>query len=242
MANILDNLAASDGQIDDQGAEQPAKRTRRKAPGGTANSEASGAANSEERPKRTWRRTPPPEHTPSTREWVDIARRVLIEEGIVEVKIDKLARIAGVTRGGFYWRFKSRDELLDALIEDWRETNTAPMLRVLAEPGTLRERMQRLADLYIAEDEFSSSYDQAVRTWSTLSPDIARIVHEIDEVRIEAIRRIFAEAGHSGDEALVRARITYFHQVGYFATGILEPAERRKELRGIYLRVLTGLG
>src|SRR5947208_2045397 len=65
------------------------------------------------RPKRTWRRTPPPEHTPSTREWVDIARRVLVEEGVVEVKIDKLARLAGVTRGGFYWRFKNRDELLD---------------------------------------------------------------------------------------------------------------------------------
>lgn len=194
------------------------------------------------RPRRTWQRTPPPDNTPSTREWVNIARRVLIEEGIVEVKIDKLARIAGVTRGGFYWRFKSRDELLEALIEDWRSTNTAPMLRILAALGTLRERMQRLADLYISEDEFSSSYDQAVRTWSNLSPEVANVVREVDETRIDAIRRIFEEAGHSGDEALVRARITYFHQVGYYATGIHEPAERRQELSGIYLRVLTGLG
>lgn len=194
------------------------------------------------RRKRTWRRTPPPEHTPSTAEWIEVARRVLIEEGIVEVKVDKLARLAGVTRGGFYWRFKSRDELLGALIEDWRATNTEPMLRILAEPGTLPERLQRLADLFISESEFSSGYDQAVRTWSTLSPSVAALVHEVDELRIAAIRRIFEEAGHSGDEALVRARITYFHQVGYYATGMLEPAERRRELRGIYLRVLTGLG
>ena len=218
----------------DSGAGAAGHRQRREAP--------KRAREGGERPKRTWRRTPPPEHTPSTREWVDIARRVLIEEGIVEVKIDKLARLAGVTRGGFYWRFKSRDELLDALIEDWRSTNTAPMLRILAQPGTLRERMERLADLYIAEDEFSSSYDQAIRTWVSLAPEIAEVVRDVDGVRIEAIRRIFEEAGHTGDEALVRARITYFHQVGYYATGILEPGDRRVELRSIYLRVLTGLG
>lgn len=219
----------------DESARGPRRKTAKQA---TAKQATDGPA----RARRTWRRTPPPEHTPSTREWVDIARRVLIEEGIVEVKIDKLARLAGVTRGGFYWRFKSRDELLDALIEDWRSTNTAPMLRILAGPGTLRERMERLADLYIAEDEFSSSYDQAIRTWASLAPEVAEIVREVDGIRIEAIRRIFEEAGHTGDEALVRARITYFHQVGYYATGILEQGDRRMELRGIYLRVLTGLG
>jgi len=191
---------------------------------------------------RTWSRTPPPDHTPSTREWVEIARRVLIEEGIVEVKIDRLARLAGVTRGGFYWRFKGREELLEELIEDWRTTNTKPLLRVLSEPGSLRERMQRLGDLYISETEFSSAYDHAVRAWASLSPPIAEIVHAVDEIRIDAIRHVFTEAGHSEDEALVRARITYFHQVGYYATGMTESQERRQALSAIYLRVLTGLG
>jgi AcrR family transcriptional regulator len=195
-----------------------------------------------EKPRRTWRRTPPPEHTPSTREWIEIARQVLVEEGVVAVKIDRLARIAGVTRGGFYWRFKSREELLDALIEDWRDTNTAPLLRVLAEPGNLPERLGRLADLYIAESEFSWSYDRAVRAWAMLSPAVSEVVHAIDEVRIDAIRQIFEDAGHSGDEALVRARITYFHQVGYYAADIRESLLRRQELRSIYLRVLTGIG
>jgi AcrR family transcriptional regulator len=195
-----------------------------------------------EKPRRTWRRTPPPEHTPSTREWIEIARQVLVEEGVAAVKIDRLARIAGVTRGGFYWRFKSREELLEALIEDWRDTNTAPLLRVLAEPGNLPERLGRLADLYIAESEFSWSYDRAVRAWAMLSPAVSEVVHAIDQVRIDAIRQIFADAGHSGEEALVRARITYFHQVGYYAADIRESLSRRQELRGIYLRVLTGIG
>lgn len=196
----------------------------------------------ESKPKRSWRRTPPPDHTPSTREWVEIARRVLIEEGIVEVKIDKLAKLAGVTRGGFYWRFKSREELMDALIEDWRTTNTTPILRVLSEPGSLRERLERLADLYISEAEFSSAYDHAVRVWASFSESVAGIVHDVDEQRIAAIRQVFSEAGHSGDESLIRARITYFHQIGYYTARMNEPAETRQKFRDIYLRVLTGLG
>ena len=126
-----------------------------------------------EKGKRSWVRTPPPENTPSTEDWVRLARRVLIEEGIVAVKIDRLAKLAGVTRGGFYWRFKSRDELLDALIEDWRDSNTTPMLRALQSGVAPFERFRDLATLYIEGQGFSEAYDGAVRAWASLSPAIA---------------------------------------------------------------------
>lgn len=200
------------------------------------------APKSAPKPRRTWQRTPPPDHTPSTAEWIDLARKVLIEQGVGEVKIDKLARLAGVTRGGFYWRFKGRQELLDALIEDWRASNTTPILRELGRPGTLRERMLYLADLYISGTDFDPAYDTAMRAWAGFDAQVAAQVHAVDETRIEAIRRIFEEGGHSDVEALVRARVTYFHQVGYFTLQMAETTERRRELRDIYVRVLTGLG
>lgn len=189
---------------------------------------------------RTWRRTPPPEHTPSTQEWVDIARRTLIEDGIVGVKIDRLAKIAGVTRGGFYWRFKSHAELLDALLQDWRARNTQPMLDVIAQPGTMDERLTRLANLYILEQGFSAAYDRAVRAWANMSPDVEQAVQEADAIRIEAIRQAFAESGYEDHDALIRARIVYFHQVGYYATGLKESLEQRQTLTSRYIRVFTG--
>ncbi|MGV3481194.1 MAG: TetR/AcrR family transcriptional regulator [Sphingobium sp.] len=192
------------------------------------------------KPGRTWRRTPPPEHTPSTQEWVDIARRALIEDGIVGVKIDRLAKIAGVTRGGFYWRFKSHAELLDALLEDWRARNTQPMLDVIAQPGTMDERLTRLANLYILEQGFSAAYDRAVRAWANMSPDVEQAVQEADAVRIEAIRQAFVEGGYEAHDALIRARIVYFHQVGYYATGLKESLEQRQTLTSSYIRVFTG--
>lgn len=188
--------------------------------------------------KRSWVRTPPPEQTPSTEDWVRLARQVLIGDGIVAVKIDRLAKLAGVTRGGFYWRFKSRDELLEALIDDWRESNTTPMLRVLQSDASPKERMRGLAELYIEGRGFSEAYDSAVRAWAALSPPIAEIVRAVDGVRLEALEGLFRDVGFDADEAMIRARITYFHQVGYYAIGMRETAGERWELVDRYTEVL----
>ncbi|KQX22620.1 TetR family transcriptional regulator [Sphingomonas sp. Root50] len=199
--------------------------------------EQSGKANGIRR-KRSWVRTPPPEHTPSTEDWVRIAREMLISEGIVAVKIDRLAKVAGVTRGGFYWRFKSRDELLEALIEDWREWNTTPMLRVLQSDAPPKDRMRGLAELYIEGRGFSEAYDSAVRAWAALSPPIAEIVRAVDGIRLQALEELFRDVGFDADEAMIRARITYFHQVGYYAIGMQETAEDRWALVDRYTAVL----
>ena len=62
----------------------------------------------------------------------------------------------------------------------------------------------------------------------------------MDDLRIAILQRIFARMGHPEDEAFVRARITYFHQVGYYALGVRETREARLRLLPLYLKVLTG--
>lgn len=179
--------------------------------------------------------------TLSTQDWIDVAKAMLIREGINAVKIDRLARECHVTRGGFYWRFKSRAELLDTLLEDWRRTNTTPILTALSKPGLPSERFERLVRLWIEEQDYSPEYDTAVRNWAIIDPRVADAVHEVDNQRVEALRLLFLDFGFEGDEALVRARITYYHQVGYYTMGICESDPRRNALSSLYTRVLTGV-
>lgn len=176
----------------------------------------------------------------STQAWIDAARTMLIRDGIHAVKIDRLARACGVTRGGFYWRFKSHAELLDALLVDWRETNTAPMLAALDGPGGPDVRFARLARLWVEEEGFSSAYDAAVREWARSDAGVRAVVHAVDEQRIAALCRLFLDFGYEADEALVRARITYYHQVGYYALDAQRDDVRRAELTPLYIRALTG--
>jgi AcrR family transcriptional regulator len=176
----------------------------------------------------------------STEDWLSVARETLIKDGVNAVKIDRLAKACNVTRGGFYWRFKSREDLLDQLLQDWKRTNTTPIVDALMAEGTPQERYRSLINLWLEEGAYRSDYDVAVRNWAVASPKVAKVVHEADDLRIEALRKLFEDAGYSADEAFIRARITYFHQVGYYAMGLGESKRRRRELSSLYYQVLTG--
>jgi TetR/AcrR family acrAB operon transcriptional repressor len=46
---------------------------------------------------------------------LDSAERLFAEKGIAATTLEAISRAAGVTRGAFYWHFKDKAELLDAL-------------------------------------------------------------------------------------------------------------------------------
>lgn len=179
---------------------------------------------------------------PLTREdWILAARKALIKGGIGAVRIVPLAKSLMMTRGGFYWHFKDRQDLLDALLDDWVRTNTASFASILKGPERSGiEKFRSLVDLWIREEEYDPGWDTAVRNWARLSREVASVVKQVDEDRIGIIRQIFLDLGYCDPQALVRARITYFHQVGYYTLGLEESRERRLELLPIYIESLTG--
>ena len=174
-------------------------------------------------------------------DWVGAARRALIRAGIGAVKVERLADELGVTRGSFYWHFASRDALLDALVRDWEETNTAPILDAVAEAGPDgHAQFTALVRVWIEETAFNPAYDAALRDWARHSREVAQAVRRVDARRITLLERIFRRLGYGDDAALVRARVTYFHQVGYYALEIHESKARRFELLPLYYEILSG--
>lgn len=176
-------------------------------------------------------------------DWVNAARQALITGGVEQVKVDRLAKRLKITRGSFYWFFKSREELLSALIQDWEQTNTQPMLDAIAALPThsgAAQAMQALVSFWIHELDYSPAYDAAMRDWARVSPEAEAAVRRIDNKRIAALKEMFLKLDYPDDEAFIRARVTYFHQVGYYALHIKESRERRLELSPLYSKVLAG--
>jgi AcrR family transcriptional regulator len=172
--------------------------------------------------------------------WIGAARGELLRGGIAAVKIGRLARRLGATRGSFYWHFADRDDLLRELLVDWEASNTAPFERILAEGSNGIAEFEAVVELWLAETEYSPAFDTAVRDWARIDPTVAAAVRRADERRIDVLRRIFLDLGFRDPEALVRARITYFHQVGYYTLGLAEEPARRRELTPLYVRALLG--
>ena len=61
-------------------------------------------------------------------DWLNVAMDVLVSDGVEQVKVMNLAERMAVSRSSFYWYFKSRQELLDALLAKWQATNTAGLI------------------------------------------------------------------------------------------------------------------
>jgi AcrR family transcriptional regulator len=174
--------------------------------------------------------------------WLTAARAALIREGIGGVEIGKLARKLHATRGGFYWFFASRKQLLDNILTDWEETNSAGFKAIIRDRRGANgmAEYQALCELWITEDGYDPQWDAAVREWARISPSVAKVVRRVDDARIDIMRRIFTDFGYNETEAFIRARITYFHQVGYYTLGVRESREQRLKLLPLYSRILTG--
>ena len=177
----------------------------------------------------------------SSETWVETARRVLVEEGIAGVKVDRLAQRLGVTRGGFYHNFQDREGLLDALLHRWEEAcrflPEYPASDTLADVGLW---FDRLLDRLIEEDGYDHDFDMAVREWARSDQRAAWAVERSDRERMGTLQRFFDALGYSKDEALIRARVFYYHQIGYYAIGVRETTALRKRNVQLYVDILCG--
>jgi AcrR family transcriptional regulator len=146
------------------------------------------------------------------------------------VRIEPIAKLLNVTKGSFYWHFKNRAELLDAVLQEWvsRETNSI-IDQVEELGGDAITKLRYLFELAVQDD---GQLEHAIRAWATNDPKTATILAQIDQRRLDYTRDLFLQAGFARFEALVRARMAYYSLVGEFTVGIyLSQEEHLAEIR-----------
>src|SRR5271166_4131864 len=174
--------------------------------------------------------------------WVDLALSVLAAEGVGHVTVLNLSERLAVSRSSFYWYFKNRDELLDALLDRWDRLNTRSIVRQTQAPAaTVNEAVCNVFRCWVNPAIFSPRLDFAVREWARRSASVRKALDRSDRVRTEALKALFVRFGYDDQEALVRARVLYYMQIGYYALDLKEPIEARLNLTPHYVKAFTGL-
>lgn len=179
----------------------------------------------------------------ATREdWLALALALLARRGVGAVTVLDLSERLGVSRSSFYWHFRSREGLLDTLIERWEALNTRSILEQASAPAaTITEAVCNVFRCWVDAALFSPRLDMAVRDWARVSASARLRLERADRVRMAAIEAMFARHGYDREDALVRARILYTMQIGYYALDIAEPIEARLALAPRYLESFTGV-
>lgn len=181
-------------------------------------------------------------HTKATREdWLAAARATLISSGVEKVKIAALSTQLGVARSSFYWYFANRQELLDALLEFWRNKNTAPIVeRAERSAPTITQAVLNVFECWSDVNLFDPKLDFAIREWARRDPVVRELLDEADSARLEALVEMHHRFGQSNPDALVLARVHYHSQIGLYALGAEPSMKTRRERLPAYLRAFTG--
>ena len=134
-------------------------------------------------------------------QWTQAGLEALRKGGVAGVRVERLAEDIGLTKGSFYWHFRGRGELLEALLEFWaREMTEAEFERV-----------------------------QAVRAWARADRKVAAAVAQVDRRRVRALTGFFEEGGFTPAEARTRARLFYTFLLG--EPQVRAPAREPGELK-----------
>ncbi len=149
---------------------------------------------------------------------------MLASEGISAVRVERLARSLGVTKGSFYWHFRNHGELLSRLLQYWADSHTVRVDESRT-PAEAKAELLSVLRRIILED--ANRYDLAVRAWALFDSLTAEVVLRVDETRLAFVKELFLRMGFDPEEADLRSRMSYYYVIGETSAGIdLAPEDR----------------
>jgi len=118
------------------------------------------------------------------RQIVEAADKLFYENGFVATSFADIAKSVGLSRGNFYYHFKTKDEILGAVI-DLRLANTQAMLDAWQEAASPAERIRGFIDILIVNRVQIMKHGCPV---GTLANELAKL----DHVALRDSARVFA--------------------------------------------------
>lgn len=178
----------------------------------------------------------------TTREaWLDLAIEALIQDGIDRVKVQIIAKKLDVSRSSFYFFFKSTQDLHNQMLELWLRKNTGPIIeRAMRPADNIARAILNVFECWVDDTLFDPQLDIAVRFWAKRSATVNTVVAQADDQRVDALTKMFARHGFRDEEALVRARVLYFTQIGHYTLEVPEDMVERFTHVESYVRAFSG--
>ena len=163
-------------------------------------------------------------------DWIRGALEILVTAGVAGVKIVPLAKCLGVTSGSFYWHFKDRRELHDALLDYWeREMTDAAIEAAKHFEGSPEERIWRLMEQVMTAG--LARLDLAFWHWGQSDAAAQTVFLRTLNKRFAFAKWMFEQVGFSKTQAEARGRMMVVYMMGESTLIPDAPGKRKKLLK-----------
>lgn len=145
------------------------------------------------------------------RDWVEAATEILVQENVRGIKIEKLCAKLGVTKGSFYWHFKKRNDILVAMLREWRRRATLNVIQNAARSGIRGfDMLRRLIEMPRRTNaDQAVAVEMSIRDWARRVEMPKEALLEVDTMRFEHMSEMYMQAGFDEAEAKKRSYLTY---------------------------------
>jgi AcrR family transcriptional regulator len=170
--------------------------------------------------------------------WIEEGFKALADGGPDAVRIEKLAKTLGVTKGAFYWQFDDRRALLEEMLDAWETAGVDAVIELLeGGGGDARAKLRRLFALASSSGDLGMKIELAIRDWARRDKTVARRLRSVDKRRLKYMRSLF---GEFSDEDEVGGRSLLFASL-WIGTHFIDPevsGHTRAEAHELALRQL----
>lgn len=131
------------------------------------------------------------------------AEKTFARDGFEAARLEDIASLAGYTRGAFYANFRSKEDILFAVLEDWVAERIGEVNALLAKQDSPRKRLRALRDHYaqLAKNRRFSLLALEFKLFAIRHPEAhARLRARQRRIRAsggDLLHRIAATTGHA---------------------------------------------
>jgi AcrR family transcriptional regulator len=149
----------------------------------------------------------------SAEDWEFAALQLIAEQGVGALAVEALARRLGVTKGSFYWHFRTREALLQAALDRWEQYGEREIISEIEQIADPRERLPELFRRVAHELQPHRVYAALLKALD--HPLVVPVMARVSSRRTEFLETAYRQAGLGPADALNRARLTYAAYVGF---------------------------
>ncbi len=160
-------------------------------------------------------------------DWAEAALQMIAESGLGALTVDALAKRLGVTKGSFYWHFRTRADLLGAALVRWEQNATIEAMRGLDAIPDPRTRLQLILDASSQPPRSRSLY--AALAEAAEDPLVRQSLNRVATARIGDLETCYRALGRTPPLAKARALLAYAAYRGLLQLAHEAPASLPKD-------------
>ena len=142
----------------------------------------------------------------SKAQWLEAAMALLCDHSVADITVEGLAKKLGIAKSGFYWHFKNREELLNALLDYWvHEVTEVITKNVEIDALAAKDRLAICAEMILELD--LTRYEIGIRQFALIDEQACQAAEKVNGIRMNFIRNAFAELGFTGDDLEMRTML-----------------------------------